>query len=138
MQESMRSGTRPPTRCGWAASVMSAGIADPVDGAGPVIRHQDRAILGDQDVVRTTRILLVAGDPALAEDLLLGILAVRLDRHPHDPAALLLMAVPGAMLGDQDVVLVLRGELGAGVEPHPQRGDMRTEVQRRRREFAAA
>src|SRR3954453_21072305 len=103
MQESMKGGTRPPIPCGWAASVMSAGIADPVDGAGPVIRHQDGAILGDQDVVRAARILLVAGDPALGEDLLLGILAVRVNRHPHDPPALVLVAVPGAVLGDQDV-----------------------------------
>ena len=41
------------------------------------------------------------------------------------------------MLGNKDLSLVLQGEHGAGVKAHAQRGDMGSERDRRRREFAA-
>lgn len=47
------------------------------------------------------------------------------------------MAIPGAMLGDQNVVLVLGGELVAGIELHAERSDVGAEIQHGRRELGA-
>src|SRR5713226_963511 len=41
------------------------------------------------------------------------------------------------MLRNKDLALVFQGEHGAGVKAHPERGDMGTERDRRRRKFAA-
>src|SRR5206468_1875278 len=84
---------------------------------------QDRAVLGDDDVVGAAGVFLVAGDPALGEDFLLCVLAVGIDRDPHDAAALVLVAVPGAVLGDEGVVLVFGRAHAAGAElPGGRRG----------------
>src|SRR3954467_5788836 len=84
-------------------------VADAIDRAGPVVGNEDRAILGEDDVVGTAEIALVTLDPSGGEPLLLGILAVGPDDHACDVATLVFVTIPGAMLGDQDVVLVLGG-----------------------------
>src|SRR3954466_4872606 len=93
-------------------------VADAVDRARPIVGDEDRAILGEDDVVGAAEIALVTLDPAGGEHLLLRVLAVRADDHAHDASALVLVTIPGAMLGDQDVILVVGGELVAGVELH--------------------
>src|SRR5262249_55422127 len=49
-----------------------------------------------------------------------------------DPRALIFVPVPRAVLGDQDRVLVLGGELTAGIELHAERSDVGAEVDHRR------
>src|SRR5262249_10179330 len=112
-------------------------VADAIDRTGPVVGDEDRAILGKDDVIGAAEIALVALDPAGGEDLRLRTLAVRPDDDALDPRALVLVPVPGAVLGDQDVVLVVRRELAAGIELHAERGDMGTEIDDRRRELRA-
>src|SRR6202011_5849187 len=90
------------------------GVADAVDRTGPVVGDEQRAILGQHDIGRTAEIALVASQPAGREDLLLGVLAVGTDDDALDPRALIFVPVPGAVFGDEDVVLVLGGELIAG------------------------
>src|ERR1700755_3283185 len=65
-------------------------VADAIDRTCPVVGHEDRAVLGDHDVVGTAEIVLVAVDPAFGKDLLLGILAVGPDDHALDAGALVL------------------------------------------------
>src|ERR1700689_4123761 len=89
-------------------------VADAIDRAGPVIRNQDRTVLVQNDIVRPAQITLVAFDPAGCEYFLLGVLAVGTDDHAHDASALIFMPIPGAVFGDQDVVLVVGGKLAAG------------------------
>src|SRR3954447_20394193 len=91
-------------------------VADAIDGTGPIVGDQDRTILGEDDVVRTAEIARVALEPAGGKDFRLGVLAVGIDDHALDAGALVFGAVPGAVLGDQDVVLVLGRELIAGIE----------------------
>src|SRR6185437_11884756 len=110
-------------------------VADAIDRTGPVVGDENRAVLVEDDIVRTAEIALVALDPAGSEHLLLGVLAVRTDDHAHDPAALVFMPVPGAVFGDQDVVLVLGGELVAGIELHAERSHVGAELEYRRGEF---
>src|SRR6185437_8436192 len=112
-------------------------VADAIDRAGPVVGNEDRTILVQDDVVRTAEIALVALDPAGSEHFLLGILAVGSDVDAHDAAALVLVAIPGAVLSDQDRVLVLGGELVAGIELHAERSHVRAELEDRRGELRA-
>src|SRR5258707_11040420 len=112
-------------------------VADAIDRAGPVVGHQQRAVLGQDDVGGTAEIALVAFEPAGGEDFLLGVLAVGPDDHALDARALVLMPVPGAVFGDEDVVLVLGGELIAGVELHAERRHMRAEIEDGRGELRA-
>src|SRR3984957_324918 len=112
-------------------------VADAIDRAGPVVGNEDRTILVQDDIVGPAEIALVAFDPAGSEHFLLGILAIRADDYAHDPSALILMPVPGAVFGDQDVVLVVGGKLVAGVELHAERSHVRAEIEHRRGEFRA-
>src|SRR5882757_9127 len=112
-------------------------VADAVDRAGPVVGDEHRAVLGEHDVGRTAEIALIAFEPAGGKDLLLGVLAVGTDDHALDACALVLVPVPGAMLGDEDVVLVLGGELVAGIELHAERRHMGAELGDRWRELRA-
>src|SRR5260370_4946113 len=82
-------------------------VADAIDRTGPVVGNEDRAILVEDDVGGAAEIALVAFEPAGSKHLLLGILAVRTDVDAHDPRALVLMPVPGALFGDHDHCLVL-------------------------------
>src|ERR1700688_4932159 len=91
-------------------------VADAIDRAGPVVGNEDRTVLGLDDIGRPAEIALVAFEPAGCEHILLGVLAVGTDGDTHDPRALILMPVPRAVFGDQDRVLVLGGELAAGIE----------------------
>src|SRR5438132_10781281 len=111
------------------AKALLLGVADAIDRAGPVVGYQHRTVLGEDDVGGTAEIALIAFEPAGGEDFLLGVLAVRADDHALDPGALVFMPVPGAVFGDEDVVLVLRRKLIAGVELHAERGDMRAELE---------
>src|ERR1700736_5187621 len=63
-------------------------VADAIDRAGPVIGHEDRTVLGQNDVVRPAEIALVAFEPAGCEHLLLGVLSVRIDGDAHDTRTL--------------------------------------------------
>src|SRR6476620_3745314 len=90
-------------------------VADAVDRTGPVVGDEDRAVLGEDDVVGTTKIALITFEPTRSEHFLLGVLAVRVGGYTHDLRTLVLVPVPGAVLGDQDVVLVFRRELIAGI-----------------------
>src|SRR6266403_2878391 len=110
-------------------------VADAVDRTGPVVGNQQRAVLGEHDVGRSAEIALIAFDPAGRKDLLLGVLAVWTDDHALDAGALVFMPVPGAMLGNEDVVLVLGGELVAGIELHAERRHMGAQIGDRRREL---
>src|SRR5215207_3941038 len=102
-------------------------VADAIDRTGPVVGHQDRTILGEDDVVRTAEITGVALEPAGGKDFRLGVLAVGIDDHAFDAGALVLGAVPRAMLGDQDVVLVFGWELIAGIELYFYKNNASTE-----------
>src|SRR3954453_24089470 len=110
-------------------------VADAVDRAGPIVGDEDRAVLGEDDVVGTAEIALVALDPSGGEHLLLGVLAVWTDDHAHEAAALRVVTIPAAVLGDQDVVLVLGRELLAGIELHAERSDVSADVPHGRREL---
>src|SRR5450432_3023876 len=110
-------------------------VADAIDRAGPVVRNQHGAILGQNDIGRPAEITLVAFEPARGKDLLLGVLAVRTDDDAFDARALIFVPVPGAVFGDEDVVLVLGGELVAGIELHAERSHMRAKIEHRRGEF---
>src|SRR5258706_1906473 len=110
-------------------------VADAVARAGTGVCDEHRAILGENDVGRTAEIILVALKPARCEDFLLGILAVGIDDHALDPRTLIFVPVPGPVFGDEDVVLVLGGELVAGIELHAERSDVGAEIEHRRGEF---
>src|SRR2546430_5805430 len=97
-------------------------VADLVDRARPVVGDQQRAVRRHQNIRGSAEIVLIALDPTRGEHLLLGhMLAVLVQDHADDTATLVLVAVPGAMLGDEDVVPVFGPELIAGVELHPER-----------------
>jgi hypothetical protein len=66
-------------------------VADAVDRTGPIIGDEDRSVLVEDDVVRTAEEVLVALDPAVGKDLLLGILAVGIGGDADDASALILM-----------------------------------------------
>src|SRR3954463_8825462 len=104
-------------------------VADAVDRAGPIIGHQQRTIAGLHDVGGTAEIALIAFEPAGGKDLLLGVLAVGIDDHALDAGALVFMPIPRAVFGNEDVVLVLGGELIAGIELHAERRHMRAEIE---------
>src|SRR6201996_8437854 len=112
-------------------------VADAVDRAGPVVGHQDRTVLVEDDVVGTAEIALVALDPARSQNVLLGVLAIGADGDANDAAALIFMPVPGAVLGDQDGVLIVGGKLAAGIELHAERSHMGAEIEHRRGELRA-
>src|SRR6185437_9266517 len=103
-------------------------VADAIDRAGPVVGDEDRTILVQDDVGRTAEIALVTLDPAGSEHVLLDVLAVSIRGHADNAATLVLVAVPGAVFGDQDRVLVLGREHVAGIELHAERSHMRAEL----------
>src|ERR1041385_1292251 len=106
-----------PGRVSCPASLFA--VADLVDRTGLIVGNEQRSVRREHDIGGPAGDLLSV-EPGAGEDLLLGVLAVRIHRHAFDPVAVLLLAIPGAMLGDEDVVLVLGRELVAGVELHAQ------------------
>src|SRR3982750_4325692 len=94
----MRKAAVPPGTAASCHRMLFLAVADAVDRAGPVVGNEDRAVLGEDDVVGTAEIALVALEPAGGEPLLLGVLAVGTDDHPHDACALILVTIPRAVL----------------------------------------
>src|SRR5262249_35923268 len=92
----------------------SALIADPVDRSGVVVGDQEGAVLHLLGVDRAAPDL-VAVEPPLDEDLVLGHVALAQGDHHHAEADLL-RPVPRAALGEEHAVLVLGREHRAGVE----------------------
>src|SRR3979409_1086224 len=82
-------------------------VADAIDRTGPVIGHEYRTVLGQNDIVRPAEIALVTFEPAGCEHILLGVFAVRTGGHAHDARTLIFMPVPRTVLCDQNAVLVL-------------------------------
>src|SRR5579859_7887353 len=113
-------------------------VADLVDGTRPVVGDEERAVGRYQHVRGTPEVFLVTVDPAGGKNLLLhDTLAVLVEDDADDAAALIFVPVPGAVLGDEDVVLVLGPELVAGVEFHAERRHVRAQLGRGRRELRA-
>src|ERR1700733_11508443 len=69
-------------------------VADAIDRTRPVVGHEDRAILVEDNVVGTAEIALVAFDPAGCEHGFLGVLAVRIGGDADDTCALIFMPIP--------------------------------------------
>ena len=92
----------------YAALAVTA-IADPVDRAGVVVRHEQRAVRRDQHVGRPAPRAL-ALQPAFGERLVARSRLPLVERHQRDAIADLLAAVPRAVLGDEDLVAVARRE----------------------------
>src|SRR5258706_9447131 len=93
--------------------LLLCGVADPVDDAVVVVRHQHRAVAHHQDVDRPAphrRIGLLVGHEAGEERHRLARLAVLVDLYAHHVVALLDGPVPRAMHRDEDVALVLGRE----------------------------
>src|SRR5258706_8667748 len=122
-----------------AAGVIPAslltGVIDAVDDSGLVVGDEQGAVRRDDDVDRASG-GVVALQPALCEGLVAHRAAV-LQLHHRDAIASLRIAVPRAVLRDEDGAAVFLGELGAGVEAHAERGDVRPELLRGRRELLA-
>src|SRR3984957_1246122 len=110
-------------------------VADAIDRASPIVGNQNRAVLGQDDIVGPAEITLVAFEPTGCEYFLLGVLAVWADDDAHDARALVFMPVPGTVFGDQNVVLVVGGKLIAGVELHAEWCDVGAEIEHRWGEF---
>src|ERR1700709_1132574 len=64
--------------------IRSLGVGKPIDRAGPIVGDQDGAVLGEQDVVGTAKVILRPGDEAVNQRRLLGVLAVGVDRDRLD------------------------------------------------------
>src|SRR5262249_37000789 len=60
------------------------GVADAINRASPIIRHQNRSVLVQDDVGGPAEIATVPFDPARRELRLLGVLAIRIDVDPDD------------------------------------------------------
>src|SRR5207237_9090574 len=68
---------------------------------------------------------------------LIGDCAIAFQAHQRHAIADFSRAVPGTMLGDEDLVPVCGRELRAGVEAHSERGDVRSQVLCRRSDRVA-
>src|ERR1700761_8369414 len=77
--------TAAPNGSGSTSSLLA--VADAIDRTGPVVGHEDRSILVEDDVVGAAEIALVAFDPAVCEHRLLGVLAVGIDGDANDARA---------------------------------------------------
>src|SRR2546422_6148902 len=106
-----------------ATDIVSALVGDPVDRPRIVIQHQERAVPHLLHVHRPAPDLVTL-EPALGEHLVLRHVSGA-ESHHHDPEAELLGAVPGAALGEERAVLVLRRKHRARVEVDTVAGDVR-------------
>src|SRR5262249_55695306 len=84
------SSPRPGSSRAGIASFMSLAVADLIDRPGLVVGDEHRAVRRHDDVGWPAEDLLSV-EPGAGEDLLLGVLAVRIDDHAHDPVAALLL-----------------------------------------------
>src|SRR5687768_18511963 len=115
---------------------LGVAVADPIDRAVVVIRHEHRAVLQDKHVDRTRYVVVVLEETRHERrDGLHGAVLVQL--YDYDVAASLLGPVPRAAARNEDLVAILRREQLAGVEPHAERGRMRSHLDDRLHELVA-
>src|SRR3954463_5478017 len=102
----------------WAATYVPSAraVIDAVDDARLVVGDKQCAIRRDDHVDRPAG-GVVALQPALRKRLIARYAAV-LQLHDRDAIARLRIAVPRAMLGDEDRPLVVLRKLAPGVEAH--------------------
>src|SRR5439155_13414245 len=115
-------------------------VADAVEDAVVVIRDDHRSVLHHQHVDRPAPhrwVGLLVDEEAREERFGLDHLALGVQSDAINIVALLDGAVPGAVPGDENVVLVFGRKHLAGVEAHPERGNVRAELQHRRGELRA-
>src|SRR5207244_2476733 len=110
-------------------------VIDAVDDAGLVVGDEQRAIRR-HDHVDGTSPRVGALQPALGEGLVARGAPI-LQLHHGDAIARFRVAVPRAVLGDEDRAAVFLREFAARVEAHAERGDVRAELLRGRRELLA-
>src|SRR5450759_3953910 len=108
---------------------------DAGDGSGLVVRNEQGTVGPDEHVDGTPPCFL-ALEPALGEGLLGNRLPVP-EAHERHPVPDLLLPVPRAVLGDEDLAAVLGGEHRTRVEPHPERRDVGAQLEGRRAEALA-
>src|SRR5450759_2949603 len=108
---------------------------DAGDGSGLVVRNEQGTVGPDEHVDGTPPCFL-ALEPALGEGLLGNRLPVP-EAHERHPVPDLLLPVPRAVLGDEDLAAVLGGEHRTRVEPHPERRDVGAQLEGRRDEALA-
>src|SRR5262249_23029620 len=101
-------------------------VADAVDGAGVIIGDKQSAIRHLVHVRRPAPRLIVL-QPPRGEALLLRWLAHG-ECDCRYAVSKLLGARPGAPPGDENAVLILRWEHGTGVEDHPDRRHVGSEL----------
>src|ERR1700722_18289196 len=112
-------------------------IPDAIDRTGLIIRDQERAIhRADRHIGRAAPVLVVL-DPTPRERLLRSVLAIRIGLDAENSAPSVCELVPAPVLGEEDVVPVLRREAVPGIELHPEHPQVRSDVQNRRGELAA-
>src|SRR5215475_7963717 len=115
----------------------AAVVADAVDRAGIIVRHQQRAVLEHLHVYRAADIVVVLQEAG--HERLPGFhAAIGVELHDDDIAAELGGLVPRAVAGDEDRIAIGSRKHLAGVKAHAERGRMRTEQRNRRLEVAAA
>src|SRR6185369_9488089 len=119
-----------------ARAISGSAVADPVDRSGRVVADEQRAV-GERKDIGGTAPRALALQEAGEERLWRSGASLRVDRHAHDLVADLAAAVPRAVLGNEDVAAIRRRKLGAAVEAHAERGDVRAELGDRCRELAA-
>lgn len=120
----------------WPWPAERRGVGYPINRPIDVIGHKQRTVGRDQDIDRPAKIA-VAFDKTGQKGLELAEVAVGGQQHRHHVGAELLGAIPGAVPRDEDSILVLGGELAAGVEAHAERGGVRAEADKRPAELAA-
>src|SRR5262245_7040638 len=113
---------------------LAAAVRDAVEGSSLVVGDEEASV-GHHLDVNGAAPNIPAIEPALGENLLLDCLAA-FDDHARYAVPDPLAAVPGAVLGDEDRVLILGWKLAAGIEPHSERRHMRPQLSHRRHEVA--
>ena len=101
-----------------------------------VVAHQQRAVGHDQHVHGPSPLGTVRLQPAAGEHFVVHDIAALQSGHGH-AVAHGVRAVPGAVLGDEDLAAVLRGEHLARIELHAQRRRMGRDLQLGRLETRA-
>ena len=97
------------------------------DGARTVIGHEQGAVAALRDAYRPAPDLAVGGDEAGEEVLVFAGGVAVVHGEADDFIAGSLRPVPGAVLGGESVTLELSRELGAPVEEHFKRGEVRVQ-----------
>src|SRR5262249_4484658 len=112
-------------------------VADAVNRAGVIVRHQQRAVLEHLHVYRAADIVVVLQEAG--HERLPGFhAAIGVELHGNDIAAELGGLVPRAVAGDEDRVAIGSRKHLASVKAHAERGRVRAEQRNGRLEVAAA